>query len=822
MTPDPKPPQETADATLPEGVRRQVMLSWASLAAERLYPIVWPAGGVVGAFVVLALANGFAYLPVWLHLAVLSLFLGGTAWAAAWSLRQASLPTRAQAVRHLEQSSGLTHRPLSALEDRPAIIADNDTRQLWRAHQRWVAAHIHRLKVAWPALSLTTRDPHALRVLLGLAIAALTIANWDEVPARLQAALSPGLAQGAAAPSVDAWVTPPAYTGQAPRHLTALTRQPGDDEALRVPAGSVLTVRTHGAASAMLRASVVGGPSPRQARPAFLPAGGDARDAKLVIDASMKVRLSMNAALVGDWRFEAVADQPPRIRFKSPLAVTASQSLRLHYAVQDDHGVTGAQVEMEPVSAPRPGETPAKLVFDLPLPPAPARAGDAMIFKDLTNHKWAGLPVRVTLVARDDAGHQARSRPVVFTLPERQFREPLARALIEQRRNLARDARSSGVVAKALDALTLSPEQFMPDTQLYLALRVAAHEVHRIRLDATRIDENRLASAQQLLWDIAVRVEEGDAGQALADLRDVQRRLMEAMSRGAPDAEIQQLMAQLRAALERSVRAMAEKANIKDPVLQSPSGQIVRPQDLQAMMDEIQALAEQGSTAAAQQKLSELMNLLESVQTARPGPMSPEMQQATKSLEQLGQILQRQRELMDQTYREKQATEYDDQKKPSPLQGAQEKLGNELTPIIKQMMQNPQTAQALKRAQDAMDEASDQLGTGDLGPAGKNQQKAIEQLRKGGQALAQQLMQQMAGSGAMVPGASGAGGGENEDPFGRPQATSGASTGSGVKVPQKSDIQRAREILMELQRRAAERGRPDTELEYLERLLRRF
>jgi hypothetical protein len=43
-----------------------------------------------------------------------------------------------------------------------------------------------------------------------------------------------------------------------------------------------------------------------------------------------------------------------------------------------------------------------------------------------------------------------------------------------------------------------------------------------------------------------------------------------------------------------------------------------------------------------------------------------------------------------------------------------------------------------------------------------------------------------------------------------------------VKVPDKTDIQRAREILEELQRRAAERGRPDAELEYIDRLLRRF
>jgi hypothetical protein len=82
LTPEPSRPQDTADIALPETVRRAVPPpSWASPAAERLYPVVWPAGGVVGAFVVLALANGFAYLPVWLDVAVLSLFLGGTAWA---------------------------------------------------------------------------------------------------------------------------------------------------------------------------------------------------------------------------------------------------------------------------------------------------------------------------------------------------------------------------------------------------------------------------------------------------------------------------------------------------------------------------------------------------------------------------------------------------------------------------------------------------------------------------------------------------------------------------------------------------------------------
>ena len=43
-----------------------------------------------------------------------------------------------------------------------------------------------------------------------------------------------------------------------------------------------------------------------------------------------------------------------------------------------------------------------------------------------------------------------------------------------------------------------------------------------------------------------------------------------------------------------------------------------------------------------------------------------------------------------------------------------------------------------------------------------------------------------------------------------------------VKLPDKSDLQRAREILQELRRRAGENQRPRYELDYLDRLLKRF
>ena len=90
---------------LPGPVRWRVLASWASLGAERLWPILWPASGVVGLFLILALANVFAYLPEWLHLISLILFAAGIVAAALWSLRQTDVPTRSQAAPHIRSPS---------------------------------------------------------------------------------------------------------------------------------------------------------------------------------------------------------------------------------------------------------------------------------------------------------------------------------------------------------------------------------------------------------------------------------------------------------------------------------------------------------------------------------------------------------------------------------------------------------------------------------------------------------------------------------------------------------------------------------------------
>ena len=72
------------------------------------------------------------------------------------------------------------------------------------------------------------------------------------------------------------------------------------------------------------------------------------------------------------------------------------------------------------------------------------------------------------------------------------------------------------------------------------------------------------------------------------------------------------------------------------------------------------------------------------------------------------------------------------------------------------------------------------------------------------------------------PGLASAGTAFLHDPLGRPLTNGGAYEQGDVKIPDNNVMQRARDILEELRRRAGERDRPQIELDYIDRLLQRF
>ena len=103
----------------------------------------------------------------------------------------------------------------------------------------------------------------------------------------------------------------------------------------------------------------------------------------------------------------------------------------------------------------------------------------------------------------------------------------------------------------------------------------------------------------------------------------------------------------------------------------------------------------------------------------------------------------------------------------------------------------------------------------DTGSALGDQSQALDQMRQGAQKMAEEMQK----NGASRYGQNGE---TPRDPLGRPQRFQGPDAGNSVKVPDEIDMQRAREILEELRRRVAQPTRPLMELDYFERLLRRF
>src|SRR5690606_9360127 len=221
-----------------------------------------------------------------------------------------------------------------------------------------------------------------------------------------------------------------------------------------------------------------------------------------------------------------------------------SGALQLAYTLKDDYGVVSAEGEIEPVDT---ANADARPLFDAPalplsLPQMRTRDGTGETMRDLTAHPWAGAPVKLTLVARDEAAQEGRSAPVELLLPARRFNEPLARAVVEQRAKLAMDANAVPIVAEALDALTLAPEKTFDNMTHYLALRTAYHRLNLAR------DDDDLRDVVDYLWTVALGIEDGRLSLAADALRAAQEALREALENNPSDEEIARLTQELREA----------------------------------------------------------------------------------------------------------------------------------------------------------------------------------------------------------------------------------------------------------------------------------
>jgi hypothetical protein len=183
--------------------------------------------------------------------------------------------------------------------------------------------------------------------------------------------------------------------------------------------------------------------------------------------------------------------------------------------------------------------------------------------------------------------------------------------------------------------------------------------------------------------------------------------------------------------------------------------------------------------------------------------------------------MRQQQQLLDQTFRSEQKGQPQPGNSFQGMGQEQEALHRMLGDIMRQLGETAlPIPQSMGRAERSMRDARDALNRSSPGQAVRPQSQALDLLREGADALFRSLM---AGGDMLDGDIDMEGTGQfDRDPFGRFVGPGGAIDDERVRIPEKSDVQRARDILNELYRRSGQRSRSLIERDYIDRLLRRF
>ena len=812
-------------------LERPLRLTLAGMWVERLARAFWPLWSIALATVAVLAFGVQDHLAVEVFWCLALAVLVGSAWAAWRGRGLFNAPTRTEALARLD--SRLPGNPIAALQDTQAIGATDPASQaVWAAHRARMAARAAGAKVVEPDLRLSSRDPYALRyvALTALVLALMFGSLWRVTSV---AGMGPGGdALAASGPAWEGWAQPPAYTGKPTLYLNDLTAQ-----TLSLPVGTRIQLRLYGEVGDLVLAETVSG------RIEVPPASDAVQDFVVTTSGSVAI----DGPNGRKWQITATPDMTPTVTPTGDIGREADGRFKQSFSAKDDYGITAGQVTIAIDTAalvrrfglaadPDPVEA---VVLDLPSPITGDRADyTEILIDDLSKHVFANLPVAMTFAVTDAAGQTGTAEPLSVTLPGRRFFDPLAAALVEMRRDILWTRGNAPRTVQVLKAVTNLPEDLIRNERAYLRLRVVMRQLEAEQ--ATLTIEARDGLAEEL-WQIALLVEEGDLASAMERLQRAQDRLAEAIQNGASPEEIDELMQEMRDALDNYMRQLAEEAerNPDSQMSQEQGGMTMSQDQLQQMLDELQKLMEEGRTAEAQELMEQLRQFMENMQMAQgqPGQGQGQGGPGQQAMRDLNQTLRDQQGLSDDAFRDLQdgtegneGQERGDQPDDKSLAERQQELQDRLGELNGGQLPGEGTdngeagRQQLDRAGRAMEEAERALREGDLPGALDRQAEAMEAMRDGiqqfGEAMAEEQRQPGGDQQGRLDGT--ADPNSQRDPLGREPGDS-ARIGSDRNMLQGEDVyRRAQDLLDEIRRRSGEQVRPEGERDYLKRLLDLF
>lgn len=805
--------------------------------------------------------------------------------------------SQSEVDKRLEKASGLSHRPLQTIEDRLATQKTRSSQTLWMQNKLNALHALKSLKIPFPKAVLAKSDPYALRFIALLFFGFGLVATGHFADDKIKDGLLPLSfeSRSGTVQIASLIITPPEYTTR-PR-ITLLSGSDLPEQPIIIPAGSTIRAKVNSGFFAPklsigsqifplqeVEKNIWSVETQFQAIPDETtntqPENtNDDTSGAAALPAGKRIQLTQWPRTLVSAPYLYVPDQPPSLAMAEDISFTRKAETIVKTIVQDDYGVKniGIDIELDPIVEDHPaGE---RFTDKQPVFSAPNQAMDFQNTLDLAWHPWAGLPVRMNIEIQDEMGQKATINDISLTLPQRTFTNPVSKQLVDIRKKLIwNDIASIPFMVETLEEINAYPEMLENDPVVILALQTAASRL--LYADNGR----NIQDVIELLWDVSIRLEDGNLPQAIQNLRTAQKNLQELLSDpDASDEAISEGMADLRQALseyfmellKEHQKQLAEQGIEQNLPLEMFQN-MVNPQDLNSFLDQMLADALTGDTRSAQEMLSELQNFME--QMGDPGnfSFSPQMEFQMKGISDLQKLIEQQEALLFQTeqqYDQFRVDRLDEQYpeyapfgdtferdengriigldqwrlpflnngKEDPESDENAETGPETSTITIDTSQNKVEQDALRYALGQLMLEADNI----LGDIPEAMQLAEQEMRSSGDFLEKndpeqsiphqeqaiehlrdsmdEMSQQLQQSlQAMSLFSFGP---PRTDPLGRPIEESGNGQDnpfSRVQIPDKQKRKRIEDILNILRQRSGEFNRPDYELDYYRRLMQQF
>ncbi|MGB0843198.1 MAG: DUF4175 domain-containing protein [Alphaproteobacteria bacterium] len=775
---------------MPQGFQLKLLKLSAFLVLlwETVWRSFWPAAVFAGIFLSILLFDLLPNLNWLVHLGVLALSAMVFVFLLVKGFNNVAWPKSWQATRKLETDSNLKHRPLSSLQDLPVGSGTGTGGgDLWRAHKNNLRSTIKAIGLKGPKPGVPAADTNAFRIVpLLLLVIAIPLA-WGSSWARIDRGLTPQppLPAPPVPYVVDAWVSPPTYTGQAPFLVEVASVDKVVE--IEVPTRSVLLLQ------------VQGGPINAKTTPSLWQSE-QSNDSETSNDAEAR-NLELIRSVKGAFRFEGpleqsarlsiyedaepepttqlleiqtevTADLPPEFRHLDDPRMTDAGSLRLALVANDDYGLRDLKLFVDPASEEQTKPlSELSLLYreqDLILPESNARSLDFTDFLDLAGHPLAGQEVALTLSIADYAEQVANTEVKTVTLPVRSFENPLSKQLAKLRQQLFDRPEAKQGVALTLAALT-ETDSLAEDK--FAGVRKALTDLSEQTLAADEVMKQDIVVRQ--MWDLAKRLDDNPVRRAEEKLRKLEEQLRDALERDAPEAEILTLMDQLREAMQEYQQAVINQKLME--MLESgelninPNGK-KQSNAMEDLASQLEAMTRKGAKDKALDLLDQLKEMMENLANSKlelnlDGEGQGDQNAQSEAMEMMGDladIMRKQQKMLNDSFRKQQQGMKSNQQRDRENAISQEQLRRQLGDSMRGMSQmfGGEIPDGLGQAERAMNDAVEGLKKGDGQQTLDAQARALNELQRSAKSMADimsQLAEQQGQSGQGQQGQEGQG-----------------------------------------------------------------